>query len=218
MKTEKFVTTAMLLATGILLSLIQIIRLPFGGAVTLLSMMPVIFIAWIYGTKWGLFSAFIYSVLQLLTGMSTVAAFFVPGDSQMAFGSAICVCIIDYVLAFTVLGFGGIFKEKIKNDTLAIALGALVALFLRLVMHVISGAIFFGAWAEWFFADSTGLSQIAVFKGFCSWVMSNFGGKTIAVIYSIIYNAAYMIPEIVITVSATPVIYKILKKAKVKGL
>lgn len=218
MKTQKFVSTAMLLAVGVLLSLIQIIQLPFGGSVTLVSMMPVILTAYIYGTKWGLFSAFIYSLLQLFTGAGTVAAFFMPGDSKMALGAAICVCVIDYILAYTMLGFGGIFKGKVKSDALAIALGTLIALFLRYVMHVISGAVFFGAWAEWFFADSSGLSQIAAFKGFCSWVMSSFGGKTIAFIYSLIYNAAYMLPETIITVSVTPAIYQILKKAKVKGL
>ena len=176
MKTKKFVLTAMLIAVGTLLSFFQIIRLPFGGSVTLLSMMPVILIAWMYGTRWGVFSAFVYSVLQLVCGMGTVSAFFLPGDSKMALGAALCVCILDYILAYTMLGFGGIFRDKIKNESLAISLGALVALTLRLVMHVISGAVFFGAWAEWFFADSSGLSQISIFKGFCDWVMQTFSG------------------------------------------
>jgi len=218
MKTGKFVTTAMLLAVGTLLSLIQIIQLPFGGSVTLVSMMPVILIAYMYGTRWGLFSAFIYSLLQLFTGFGTVTAFFLPGDSQMALGAAISVCVLDYILAYTMLGFGGIFRGKFKNDATAIALGVLVALVLRFTMHVISGAIFFGAWAEWFFADSSGLSQIAMFKGFCNWVMNNFSGRSIAFLYSFIYNAAYMLPEMVITLAITPAIFKILKKSGIKGL
>jgi len=218
MKTQKFVTTAMLLAVGTLLSLIPIIQLPFGGSVTLVSMMPVILIAWIYGTKWGLFSAFIYSILQMLTGAGTVSAFFLPGDSQMALGAAICVCILDYVLAYTMLGFGGIFRGRIKNEALAIMLGTLASLVLRFIMHLISGAIFFGAWAEWFFADSSGLSQIAMFKDFCNWVMNSFSGRSLALLYSFIYNAAYMLPEIVITMAVAPAIHKILKKSGVKGL
>ena len=115
MKTKKLVTTAMLLAMAVLLSLVQVLKLPFGGSVTLVSMLPVVLIAYMFGTKWGLFSAFVYSLLQMLTGMDTVTAFFMPGDSQMALGAALCVCLIDYILAYTMLGFGGIFKGKFLN-------------------------------------------------------------------------------------------------------
>ena len=55
MKTKKLVTTAMLLAMAVLLSLVQVLKLPFGGSVTLVSMLPVVLIAYMFGTKWGLF-------------------------------------------------------------------------------------------------------------------------------------------------------------------
>ncbi len=210
MKTKKLVTTAMLLAIAVVLSFVQIFKLPFGGSITLVSMLPIILISYMYGTKWGLFSAFVYSLLQMLTGMDTVAAFFMPGDSQMAVGAALGVCLIDYVLAYTVLGFGGIFKGKFKSGVSEICLGAFVAVLLRYIMHIISGAIFFGAWAEWFFADATGLSQIAAFKGFCSWVMNNLKGGTLSLFYSVVYNGSYMIPEIITTTIITPIVYKIL--------
>lgn len=215
MKTKKLVTTAMLLAMAILLSLIRVLKLPFGGSVTLVSMLPVVLIAYMYGTKWGIFSAFVYSLLQMVTDMSTVTAFFVPGDSQMALGAAICVCLIDYILAYTMLGFGGIFKGKFKSKASELALGVVVALALRYLMHIISGAIFFGAWADWFFGDSTGLTQIAAFKGFCTWVLSTFKGGGLALVYSIVYNGCYMIPEIIITAIVAPIICKVLEKSKV---
>ena len=82
-------------------------------------------------------------------------------------------------------------------------------------MHIISGAIFFGTWAEWFFADSTGLSQIAIFKPFCDFVMSSMKGSGLALFYSVIYNGAYMIPEIIITAIITPIIYKVMVSSKV---
>lgn len=215
MKTKKLVTTAMLLALAVILSLVKVFELPFGGSVTLVSMMPIVLIGYIYGTKWGICSALIYSVLQILTGMNVVSAFFLPGDSQMAVPAALGVCLLDYILAYGALGFGGIFKNKFKSRTSEIVLGTIVALFLRYLMHIISGAIFFGTWAEWFFADSTGLSQIAIFKPFCDFVMSNMKGSGLALFYSVIYNGAYMIPEIIITAIITPIIYKVMVSSKV---
>ena len=214
MKTKKLVTTAMLLAFALILSLIQVLQLPFGGSVTLVSMLPVVIAAYMYGTRWGLFSAFIYSLLQMVAGIGTVSAFFLPGEGQMALGSAIAICLIDYVLAYTMLGFGGIFAGRFKSKTKELCLGIVVALGLRYVMHIISGAIFFGAWAEWFFADSTGLSQIGALKGFCSWVMNNLSGGGLSLFYSVVYNGAYMIPEIIITVIVAPVVMRVLKKSK----
>lgn len=213
MKTKKIVTTAMLLAIAVLLSLIQVFKLPFGGAITLVSMMPIVLISYIYGVGWGVFSAFVYSILQMLTGMNTISAFFLPGDSQMAFGAAIGVCLLDYVLAFTVLGFAGIFKGRFKSSYTEICLGAVVALLLRYLMHIVSGAIFFGAWADWFFGDSTGLMQIGFMQGFCKWVLATFKGNSLAIFYSLVYNGAYMIPETILTAIITPLVYKVLKKS-----
>ncbi len=215
MKTKKLVITAMLLAIATVLSVIKLFELPFGGTVTPASMMPIVLIAYFYGTRWGIFSAFVYSIMQIVTGIGTVSAFFMPGDSQMALGAAVMVCVIDYFVAFTLLGFGGVFKGKIKSDVMAVALGSVLACFLRALAHIVSGAVFFGTWAEWFFSDTTGLSQISVFEGFCKWVMTTFSGNGLAVFYSVVYNMAYMLPEMLITALAAPAVYKILSKAKI---
>lgn len=214
MKTKKLVTTAMLLAFGLILSLIQIIHLPFGGEVTLVSMLPVILIGYMYGVKHGIFSALVYSFLQMLVGMGTVSAFFLPGESQMALYAAILICVIDYCLAYSCLGLGGILKNRIKNPMVSLLLGVTICIILRYIMHIISGYIFFGSWAEWFFSDSSGLLQIGALKGFCSWVMNNLSGNGLSLFYSIIYNGAYMIPELLITLITTPIVYKVLKKSQ----
>lgn len=206
MKSKKIVLSAMLIAIAVVLSFIQPFQLPFGGGVTLASMMPIVLIAFVFGTKWGLFSAFVFSLLQMVTGFKTVAAFFMPGDSQMTLVSAIFVCIIDYILAYTVLGFGGVFKDKIKNNTVAITLSAVTACSLRYIMHIVSGAIFFGAWAEWFFTQE-GFYKIG------EKIMQTFSGGSLAVVYSLFYNGLYMIPEIIITAIITPIIYKVLEKS-----
>ena len=95
------------------------------------------------------------------------------------------------MVAYTALGFGGIFR-KMKSKTAALVLGTVLALSLRYLAHIVSGYIFFGAWAEWFFTQ----------EGFYSIganIVSTFSGQGLALVYSIFYNGLYMIPEIVIT-------------------
>ena len=206
MKTKKLVVSAMMIAIATVLSLIQPFQLPFGGGITLASMMPIVILAYIYGTKWGLFSAVVYSIVQMITGMKTISAFFLPGDSQMTLFAALGVCLVDYILAYTVLGLGGIFKGKFRSSGAEVCLGALVALFARYLMHIISGSIFFGAWAEWFFTQE-GFSAIG------EKIMNTFSGGALALVYSVFYNGLYMIPEIIITAIVAPIIYKALEKS-----
>lgn len=206
--TKKLVTSAMLIAIAVVLSLFTPFSLPFGGGVTLASCLPVILISFIYGTKSGLFSALIFSILQMITGMNTVASFFLPGDSQMVLWKAITVCLLDYMAAYTVLGLGGIFKGKFKTDVLAITTGTTFALLLRYLIHIVSGAVFFGAWAEWFFTQE-GFYKIG------ETILNTFTGHSLSVAYSVFYNGLYMIPEIIITVVIAPIIYKLLIVSKV---
>ena len=205
--TQRLVKTSILLAIATVLSVVKLFSMPFGGTITPASMMPVILIAYIYGTKWGLFSAFIYGILQMITGINVVSAMFLPGESQMVFWHAVLVCVIDYILAYMMLGFGGVFKNKIKNQSLSIALGTFVSMLLTYIMHVVSGYIFYGAWAEWFFTQDG-------FYSFGKTIVESFSGNLLSLIYSVIYNGLYMIPEIIITVMLTPFVYAVLKKSK----
>jgi thiamine transporter len=123
-------------------------------------------------------------------------ALFTPNsDDFMGFGVAFAVLFIDYIIAYSVLAFGGIFRNKIKNKTLAICLGCVVALSLRYLAHIISGFIFYGEWAEWFFSKDN-------FYKIGRWILDTFSGKVLSLIYSIFYNGLYMIPEIIITAVA----------------
>ena len=194
-RVEALTLSACMIAFSVAISAIcaalPFLNLPFGGGFTIASMLPIIVIAYMYGTKWGLFTAFVYSIMQMLLGFNTVSAFFLPGDSQMVWWRAVLVVIIDYLIAYTVLGFGGVFRNKF-SPTKALLLGSVLAISLRYLAHIVSGAIFFGAWAEWFFTQD----------GFYAWgeiVLNTFSGASLATVYSIIYNGLYMIPEIVIT-------------------
>ena len=206
MKTKKLVTSSMLLAIAVVLSIIQPFSLPFGGGVTIASMAPICIIAVLYGTKQGLFAGAVYGVIQMLMGAKTVAAFFMPGDSQMTIFAAVSVCLLDYIIAYTVIGFAGVFKTKTKNTTVAVTLGTVFALCLRYIVHIVSGAIFFGSWAEWFFTQEG-------FYAIGEKIMTAFSGYGLSIVYSVFYNGLYMIPEIVITAIVTPIVYKCLLKS-----
>lgn len=194
--TVRLVESALLLAIAAVIEMVSKmlgLELPFGGTITLASMFPVVLIAYKYGVKWGLLSGFTYSLIQILLGVKVVSAMFLPGDDQMVLWHAICVVILDYIVAYTALGLGGIFKGKFKKDSVGLALGAFVALFARYIVHIVSGAIFYGAWAEWFFSQE-GFYTIG------EKILTNFSGTGLAIVYSIFYNGLYMIPEIIITV------------------
>lgn len=197
--TLRLVETGVLLAIATVLSVIQPFQLPFGGGITIASMLPIVLISYRHGVKWGFFSAFVYSLLQIATGFGTVKGFFVPEDYALAAGIGIVLC--DYILAYTVLGIAGIFRSRMKPAP-ALCLGSVIALLLRYLMHFISGTIFFGAWAEWFFTQEG-------FYTFGAGIVEHFSGTALAMLYSGFYNGLYMIPEIIITAIAAFVVGKI---------
>ena len=158
---------ALMLAVGIVLSLVKLIDLPYGGSVTVASMLPVIIISYRHGLKYGLITGLCYGIIQQLLGLNTLSY-------VTTWVSIIAVILLDYVIAFAVIGLGGIFRKIIKNQPAALVAGTILACVLRYACHVISGAT---VWA--------GLS-----------IPTNA-----ALIYSIGYNATYMIPETIVTVA-----------------
>lgn len=192
-KTKRLVVSGVMLALATVLSMLKIWEMPWGGSVTLFSMLPMIVVAYMYGTRWGLLSAFAYSLLQMLLGATTSQAF--AGLEGM---SIVYMAVLDYIVAFTVLGLGGIFRNRIKNHYAAIILGITVAVLLRYAAHWASGAILWGGYAEWFFTDPEAFAGIA--SGFSDSVMQNLSGTSLAMTYSVIYNGCYMIPELIITI------------------
>ena len=210
-QTQRLTTSAVLLALAMVLAmvcaLIPFLNLPFGGGFTVASMLPVVIISYMYGMKWGFFSAAIYSVIQVVMDLylgkgSTLIALFMPNSEDfMGIGAAIAILIIDYLVAYTLLGFGGAFR-KMKNKTLALTLGVVLALSLRYLAHIVSGYIFYGAWAEWFFTQDN-------FYAIGGWILDTFSGEGLAIVYSIFYNGLYMIPEIVITAVAAVIVSRL---------
>lgn len=199
-KTQRMTLSAVMLALATVLAIvcefIPFLNLPFGGGFTVASMLPIVIVSYMYGIKWGLVTSFAYSCIQILVSLimgKTVMALFTPSsDDFMGIGAALAIIIIDYLVAYTVLGLGGIFRNRIKSKVVAIVLGVVVALSLRYLCHIVSGYVFYGAWAEWFFAQDG-------FYAVGDKILGVFSGKGLALIYSIFYNGLYMIPEIIIT-------------------
>ena len=86
-------------------------------------------------------------------------------------------------------------------------LGTVVALSARFVMHFFSGWILWGAWAASFFEgfdETTG-------TGIGKWFINAFDGQMLSCMYSLFYNALYMVPEIIITLILAVIISRIPK-------
>ena len=208
-KTKRITESAMLLAIAIVLEFISklfIPELPFGGQITLVSMLPVVLISYRHGIKWGFVAAFTYALLEMAIGMKTVSAAFLPGyfgDGTMV-GKALTMCLLDYVLAFTALGLGGILRNRSKHSGTGLMLGSLVALGVRYMCHILSGYILFSGWAEWFFTQD----------GFPAWgaqLVAALDPTALAWVYSAFYNGMYMVPEIILTAIAAVIISRVPK-------
>ncbi len=155
--------SALLLAIAAVLSVIKLVDMPYGGSVTPFSMLPLLVIAYRHGTRWGLFTAFTYSLIQLLLGMDNFSY-------ATSFTAVIMIALFDYLLAFLALGLGGVLRNKLPQGG-ALCVAAVFTGVLRYLCHVVSGCT---VWA--------GLSV----------------PTAEALIYSLSYNATYMIPETVV--------------------
>ena len=170
---------AIMVALATVLSFVRIVRFPWGGSVTLLSMLPITIYSIRHGVKFGLLASFVYSLIQFLQGV--MDGLFGWGLT----GGMLVACILfDYIVAFTVLGLAGAFGNKSMP---AMVGGTVMAVFLRYVSHVISGA------AVW---HSVGKIWEA-FSTDNEWI------------YSIIYNGVYMGVELVLTVVVTVILLQI---------
>ena len=139
--TKKLAACAVMVALGAVLSMIKVLQMPFGGSITLLSMLPCAMISIMYGLKWGFAASFVESVVQLAFGITM--------DGILGWGmtpsALIGTILLDYIVAYTVIGIAGIFRKK---GYVGICCGTALAVALRFVCHFISGAIIFANFDE----------------------------------------------------------------------
>ena len=132
MSAKQLAFCAVALALAMVTSMIKIFRFPFGGSVTLFSMLFICLIGYFYGPGTGILTAVAYGVLQFILGP------YIYTPIQV---------VVDYPLAFGALGLAGLFWKS-KNGLLK---GYIIGVVGRWVFSVISGWVFFGeyAWDGW---------------------------------------------------------------------
>lgn len=128
--TKMMVTIALFSAISFVLYLIQPIKYPQGGGISLLSMLPTMLLALLYGRTAGVTGGLIFGLLKLLNGA------FVVHPAQF---------LLDYALATMALGLAGTFGREKK---LHIIVGCLLAVVVSVAFNVASGCIFFGEYAN----------------------------------------------------------------------
>ena len=112
--TRKMIESALMIAFSTVLSVLKLVDMPYGGSVTLASMLPVAIIAYRHGLGWGLGAGTVYGVVQQLLGLENFSWLPVPTWYAM-----VALCVLDYLGAFAVIGLAGIFRGKFNGRVCA---------------------------------------------------------------------------------------------------
>ena len=167
-KTRRLAESALMIALATLLSEIKFGGLwAFGGGVTLCSMVPLVLISYRWGVRGGSFTAFAYSLLQLLLGVDNI-------QYATGIGMAAVMILLDYIIAYTVVGAASMFRGRFRSRRTGIILGIIITLGIRFFCHFITG------WMIW---DALWPNEFGM----------------AAPVYSLIYNGSYMLPETILT-------------------
>lgn len=125
---KKFTISAILVAIAYVLSFVKLLHLPFGGSITLFSMLFISFPSYFFGIKYGFMASIAYSLLQL-----TIDPYIIHPVQLL----------LDYTIAFSCFGIVGLFGKEEKDFMLGFA----VACFIRFLSSSISGYVFFKEYA-----------------------------------------------------------------------
>lgn len=129
MSTRTLVEAGVMIALAQVLSYVTIYTAPMGGSVTAGSMVPILFFAIRWGVGPGILAGSVYGLLQFLLGPK--------------YSMHILSILLDYVVAFGVLGLAGLFTKNLKG----VFLGVFCGVFGRFVSSVLSGVIIFASYA-----------------------------------------------------------------------
>ena len=166
-------------ALSFALSYVKLFELPYGGSITLFSMLPVMLFAYVYGIKKGLLVGLLYGMLQAIQDP------FIVHPAQF---------LLDYPIAFAMLGFAGSlthFNVLSNKPRLKFTITAIIAGVLRWVSHVFSGVFAFGAYT---------LDAIYKGKGIFSVLSPASSNMANFWLYSTIYNAYVFIDVLLVII------------------
>lgn len=123
MGTKQLVFCAMAMALAFITSYIKIFNMPWGGSVTLCSMLFIVLVGNWYGPKTGVLVGLVYGILQ-----------FIQEPYVLSFFQVCC----DYILAFAALGVAGFFAKS-KNGLIK---GYIAAVIARGAFHALGGYLY----------------------------------------------------------------------------
>lgn len=152
-KTRRLVECAILVAMATVLSVLKLAELPYGGSVTMASLLPLVILAWRHGPLWGFGAGLSFGVIQQLLGLKNLSYF-------TTWQSIVAIIFLDYLLAFATPALVGFFR-RVGSQQTGMTCGALAACLLRYVFHVISGAT---VWAGLSIPDKAALGYSLIYN------------------------------------------------------
>ena len=155
--TKSLAYAAVCLATSFVLSFIKVSPVMYGGSITLASWVPVLIYAYAFGAPRGFLVGIIFGVLNFISGPYILTPF---------------TFVLDYILAFAMVGLMGFARKFTKSTLTNVILGTVIAVMARFVMHLFSGMIYFAEDAIWVDLPTPN-----------------------AFVYSLLYNLVYVIPD-----------------------
>ena len=150
-KTRIMTECAVAIALTVICSFIKVWEMPQGGSVAL-TMIPLLIISY----RRGIFAGCVSGALYGLISMLFAGVVYHPMS-----------ILLDYVLAFGLVGVSGLFKKDLGG----VVFGTCAGVGCRFISSLVSGAVLFASYAP---------------EGQNPWV------------YSLVYQATYLIPELII--------------------
>ncbi len=123
LSTKQLVFCAAAMALSFVTSYIKLFSMPYGGSVTLFSMLFICLIGYWYGTGAGIMTGLAYGILQ-----------FLQEPYVLSFFQVCC----DYVFAFAGLGLAGLFSKS-KNGLIK---GYILGVLVRGAFHALGGYLY----------------------------------------------------------------------------
>ena len=123
MSAKQLVFCGVAIALAYITSYIKIFNMPWGGSITLCSMLFIVLVANWYGVGTGLFVGLAYGILQ-----------FIQEPYVLSFFQVCC----DYIFAFAALGLAGVFAKSNHG----LLKGYILAVVARGAFHVLGGYLY----------------------------------------------------------------------------
>ena len=176
LRTRALTEGAIMLALAVVLNYLShmiFASMPQGGSITL-AMFPILFYAHRWGVGRGALMGFAYGLVDMLIG----------GGYAWGWQSI----LLDYLVAYTALGIGGVLQGSAWGIFPGIALGCLG----RFAVHYFSGVTLYR------------IIQPTAVEGFGVFVNPH--------VYSLVYNGVYMLPNLVIALVIAGALYVPMKR------